>query len=89
MIQVEVKYQDDEDICTMWMRSCPQVGEFLWINGASREEILAKHKTASFQVIEVAHWCGPGLPSGTTVGDPVHSVCLYVTPSVTKAEAGL
>jgi hypothetical protein len=81
MIQAMLKNKDDEDICDpIWLRAVPRVGEYVWISGDDRERVKADNGTASFMVIEVAHWCGPTWQPVSHDGEPNHTVCLYVKP---------
>ena len=78
MISVEIHHDDDSVISRVWMRSVPRVGESLWFAGGSHERIKAEHGGSSFKVTGVAHWVTDEWSPNTHVGEPIHSVCVYV-----------
>ncbi len=71
MINCSVRNNDDEEIASIWVRQIPRVGEYLWFPGG---------KIKSQEVETVAHWVGGEWTPNTHLGEPVHSVCLYVKP---------
>lgn len=82
MIHCDVCLNDDADTAVggIWVRQIPRVGELLWFSGEGRAAIAERFGTGAFKVREVAHWVGTQWSPNTHVGEPVHTVCLFVEP---------
>jgi len=68
---------DDSHVADVWFRSAPRVGELLWMTGSEWH-----HRPSAFEVREVAHWVAPSYHPNSSLGDPIHKLCLYVAPVV-------
>lgn len=80
MIQAKVHDQDDNEFASLWLREVPHVGELLWFAGEDGPRMQRERGTSSFKVKTVAHWVSTAWSPGTHVGEPIHTVCLYVEP---------
>ena len=78
MIAAKVMLDDDREVCSLWLRSSPRVGEYIWL---SDQAVIDAHGASSFQVKEVAHWVSTTWSLSTHIGDPVHSLAVYVEPT--------
>ncbi|MFN7110282.1 MAG: hypothetical protein ACK4M2_01500 [Brevundimonas sp.] len=80
MISVEVHDEQDAVLAKLWMRFPPRKGELLWFAGEDTDRLRKAHGASAFRVTDVAHWISSAWSPNTHVGQPVHSVCVYVEP---------
>lgn len=80
MIHVEIHDGDDDTLAKVYMREAPRVGEIIWLQGKAGERIRASLGTSALTITEVAHWVGEEWGPNTHVGEPIHSICVYVEP---------
>lgn len=86
MISVEIHLaENDEVLARLWMRQAPRQGELLWFAGADTRRFQEVHGASSFHVTDVAHWISTAWSPNTHVGDPNHSICVYVEPVAPEA----
>ncbi|MCW1431385.1 hypothetical protein [Novosphingobium sp. JCM 18896] len=76
MINAKVMFEDDNEVCAVWLRAKPAVGEYLWLGDRG-----------SFTIIEIAHWVDTVWSPSTHTGDPIHSLAIYVEKTARDASA--
>lgn len=88
MIHVTINDDADELLTSVWMREAPQIGSLLWLQGKAGDRLRQKGAkgTSAFRVTDVAHWVSEEWTPNSHVGEPIHTVCVYVDPVMPAAE---
>jgi len=78
MIGARIMLEDDTEVCSVYLRCSPRVGEYIWV---ADQDVIDRHGSSSFIVNEVAHWVSTKWTPNTHTGDPVHTLAIYVKPT--------
>lgn len=69
MIEATVYNRDQAEVCKIWMRVAPHVGDHIWLRTSGREGV---------RVIRVAHQCDCDWSPSMKMGEPLHKLVLHV-----------
>lgn len=69
MIEAVVYNLSEAEVCRIWMRAIPHVGDRIWLRPSGREGV---------RVIDVAHQCDRDWLPSMKMGEPLHTLVLHV-----------
>jgi hypothetical protein len=80
-IEGVIRHRDGREVCRVWLKAIPAVGETVVLGGWQGKALLDKEGTARFRVAAVTHACIAEMTQGSRRGtEPDHDVILSVDP---------